>query len=107
MQKSCPDHGELRDIVFSDVELYLKMEEWNFGDNLGLSNPQVEGAKACPDDCGLCGNGNFLTPEATSGHGRRAGASAGETPTVLISAQRCTPSDSHLRCHALSRFSRR
>lgn len=36
-------------------DLYLKMEEWNFGDNLGLSNPHVEGAKACPDDCGLCG----------------------------------------------------
>ena len=42
-------------IVFSDVELYLKMEEWNFGDNLGLSNPQIEGGKTCPDDCGLCG----------------------------------------------------
>ena len=54
MEKSCPDHGHFRDIVFSDVELYLKMEEWNFGDNLGLSNPQVEGGKTCPDDCGLC-----------------------------------------------------
>jgi uncharacterized radical SAM superfamily Fe-S cluster-containing enzyme len=31
------------------------MEEWNFGNNLGLSNPQVEGAKSCPNDCGLCG----------------------------------------------------
>jgi 7,8-dihydro-6-hydroxymethylpterin dimethyltransferase len=54
MAKSCPDHGQFRDIVFSDVELYLKMEEWNFGDNLGLSNPQVEGGTTCPDDCGLC-----------------------------------------------------
>jgi uncharacterized radical SAM superfamily Fe-S cluster-containing enzyme len=55
MQKFCGEHGSFRDIVFSDVGLYLKMEEWNFGDNLGLSNPHVEGAKACPDDCGLCG----------------------------------------------------
>ena len=55
MEKACPEHGPFRDIVFSDVELYLKMEEWNFGDNLGLSNPQVEGGKTCPDDCGLCG----------------------------------------------------
>ncbi len=54
MEKCCPEHGQFRDIVFSDVELYLKMEEWNFGDNLGLSNPQVEGGKSCPDDCGLC-----------------------------------------------------
>ena len=36
MEKSCTEHGIFRDIVFSDVELYLKMEEWNFGDNLGL-----------------------------------------------------------------------
>lgn len=55
MAKSCSEHGHFRDIVFSDVELYLKMEEWNFGDNLGLSNPQVEGGTSCPDDCGLCG----------------------------------------------------
>ena len=55
MEKQCPEHGDFRDIVFSDVELYLKMEEWNFGDNLGLSNPQVEGGVICPDDCGLCG----------------------------------------------------
>ena len=55
MEKTCAEHGHFRDIIFSDVELYLKMEEWNFGDNLGLSNPQVEGGKTCPDDCGLCG----------------------------------------------------
>jgi hypothetical protein len=55
MEKRCVEHGHFRDIVFSDVELYLKMEEWNFGDNLGLSNPQVEGGVTCPDDCGLCG----------------------------------------------------
>jgi uncharacterized radical SAM superfamily Fe-S cluster-containing enzyme len=36
MLKSCAEHGDFRDIVFSDVDLYLKMEEWNFGDNLGL-----------------------------------------------------------------------
>ena len=55
MEKRCPEHGYFRDIISSDIELYLKMEEWNFGDNLGLSNPQVEGGKSCPADCGLCG----------------------------------------------------
>ncbi|MGA2903213.1 MAG: tetraether lipid synthase Tes [Candidatus Korobacteraceae bacterium] len=54
MEKRCAEHGQFRDIIFSDVELYLKMEEWNFGDNLGLSNPQVEGGTSCPADCGLC-----------------------------------------------------
>jgi len=54
MEKRCPEHGEFRDIVYSDAKLYLKMEEWNFGDNRGLSNPAVTTATKCPDDCGLC-----------------------------------------------------
>jgi len=56
MEKTCPEHGEFKDCVYSDVALYLKMEEWQFGDNAGLSNPAVNtGAEAvCPDDCGLC-----------------------------------------------------
>src|SRR5579872_5719356 len=54
MEKRCPQHGEFRDIVFSDVRLYLKMEEWTFGDNRGLENPEVTNATRCPDDCGLC-----------------------------------------------------
>lgn len=54
MEKSCPDHGSFRDIVYSDAKLYLKMEEWTFGDSRGLSNPAVTTAKSCPEDCGLC-----------------------------------------------------
>jgi uncharacterized radical SAM superfamily Fe-S cluster-containing enzyme len=54
MEKHCPDHGDFRDIVFSDARLYLKMEEWSFGDNRGLHNPVVADAARCPDDCGLC-----------------------------------------------------
>ncbi|MDX2154405.1 MAG: radical SAM protein [Bryobacteraceae bacterium] len=54
MEKQCREHGEFRDIVYSDVELYLKMEQWTFGDNRGIANPMVADAKSCPDDCGLC-----------------------------------------------------
>ncbi|MGD0666228.1 MAG: tetraether lipid synthase Tes [Bryobacteraceae bacterium] len=54
MEKRCPTHGEFRDIIYSDAKLYLKMEEWEFGDNRGLANPAVTTAKSCPDDCGLC-----------------------------------------------------
>ena len=54
MEKHCPDHGDFRDIVYSDAKLYLKMEEWSFGDNRGLENPLVTDATRCPDDCGLC-----------------------------------------------------
>jgi hypothetical protein len=54
MEKHCPDHGDFRDIVYSDAKLYLKMEEWSFGDNRGLFNPAVTTATRCPDDCGVC-----------------------------------------------------
>ena len=54
MEKHCPDHGDFRDIIYSDARLYLKMEEWSFGDNRGLENPAVTDAARCPDDCGLC-----------------------------------------------------
>jgi len=54
MEKHCASHGDFRDIVYSDARLYLKMEEWSFGDNRGLENPAVTNATRCPDDCGLC-----------------------------------------------------
>jgi len=54
MEKHCANHGDFRDIIYSDARLYLKMEEWSFGDNRGLENPAVTNATKCPDDCGLC-----------------------------------------------------
>ena len=54
MEKHCANHGDFRDIIYSDARLYLKMEEWSFGDNRGLENPVVANATRCPDDCGLC-----------------------------------------------------
>ena len=54
MEKRCPEHGYFRDVVYSDVKLYLKMEEWTFGDSRGVMNPLVPDATKCPDDCGLC-----------------------------------------------------
>jgi 7,8-dihydro-6-hydroxymethylpterin dimethyltransferase len=54
MEKCCPKHGDFRDTVYSDVEMYLKMEQWSFGDNRGVMNPAVQDAGNCPTDCGLC-----------------------------------------------------
>src|SRR5215472_1738025 len=54
MEKCCASHGDFRDIISSDARLYLKMEEWTFGDNRGLDNPAVTDATRCPEDCGLC-----------------------------------------------------
>jgi uncharacterized radical SAM superfamily Fe-S cluster-containing enzyme len=54
MEKTCPDHGFFRDLVYSDAELYKKCERWTYEDGDGILNPQIKGAKTCPDDCGLC-----------------------------------------------------
>ncbi len=37
MEKNCAEHGDFKDCVFSDVKLYMKMEQWEFGDMPGLS----------------------------------------------------------------------
>ena len=55
MEKTCVAHGYFRDKIYSDARLYLKMEQWEFGDNRGLENPANPDATRCPDDCGLCG----------------------------------------------------
>src|SRR6266542_4207373 len=54
MEKSCPKHGDFRDTIYSDVRMYLKMEQWTFGDNRGVTNPTVRDADRCPTACGLC-----------------------------------------------------
>jgi len=54
MEKTCPQHGYFKDTIYSDVRLYLKMEQWSFGDSRGVSNPAIPDASRCPDQCGLC-----------------------------------------------------
>ena len=55
MRKSCPVHGTFTDVIFSDVKVYLRMEQWYFGDGEGFANPAVGMGKECPDRCGICG----------------------------------------------------
>jgi len=55
MEKTCPEHGYCRDLYWSDVDLYLKAERWEFGDGKGLMNPNTQ-CKSCPSDCGICDN---------------------------------------------------
>ena len=54
MEKSCAAHGHFRDLISPDVALYLKMENWHFGDNRGVKNPAIPKATRCPEQCGLC-----------------------------------------------------
>ena len=53
MKKDCPEHGHFEDVLWSDVEIYLRAERWAF-DGVGIQNPQVADATTCPTDCGLC-----------------------------------------------------
>ncbi|MBZ5553901.1 MAG: radical SAM protein [Acidobacteriia bacterium] len=54
MEKTCPEHGYVKDVCYSDAKMYLKMERWHFGDNRGVSNPAIPNATRCPEQCGLC-----------------------------------------------------
>ncbi len=56
MRKGCPEHGEYRDLISSDVRFYLKMEKWTFEDEGGIENPIVTNPTSCPESCGLCSN---------------------------------------------------
>ena len=55
IQKSCQEHGSFRDIVFSDAEMFLRMEAWHFGDGQGFGNPTGRADGECPHRCGICG----------------------------------------------------
>lgn len=54
MQKTCPEHGEFKDTVWSDADFYLWAEQFAV-DGIGVSNPKVtKDNPNCPADCGLC-----------------------------------------------------
>ncbi len=55
MQKTCQAHGTFTDIIFSDAEMFLRMEEWHFGDGQGFANPTGAVEGECPHRCGICG----------------------------------------------------
>lgn len=54
MEKTCPEHGYVRDRVCTNTALFQKLQQWSFAEGTGLSNPRVEDARSCPASCGLC-----------------------------------------------------
>lgn len=55
MFKTCPEHGPVEDIYWSDTRLYLQAEKYFYGDGRGLQNPATSSDEAdCPNACGLC-----------------------------------------------------
>ena len=54
MEKTCPDHGYVKDRVTTNTALFLKCQQWSFREGAGLTNPNVKDASHCPSECGLC-----------------------------------------------------
>ncbi len=54
ISKTCPEHGDCKDVFYSNVDLYLKCEDFWFGDGEGVENPPIKNATICPSQCGLC-----------------------------------------------------
>jgi hypothetical protein len=53
IRKTCKEHGDFKDVYWSDVGLYQMAESWAV-DGIGVENPAIEVKHGCPDDCGLC-----------------------------------------------------
>ncbi len=54
IEKTCPEHGYVRDCINRDVQLYAKAMYWSYQEHAGHTTPHVAGARHCPSDCGLC-----------------------------------------------------
>jgi len=54
IRKSCKEHGEFKDIFYSNVPLYFRCEEQWLGDGQGIIDPPIKNATVCPSQCGLC-----------------------------------------------------
>jgi uncharacterized radical SAM superfamily Fe-S cluster-containing enzyme len=56
MEKECPEHGYFRELISRDVDFYMQMFTYRFGDNRGFTNPlrQSEPETKCPENCGIC-----------------------------------------------------
>lgn len=56
MEKECSEHGYFKEIISSDVDFYMNLFTFRFGDNRGFTNPLVHAEinKDCPENCGIC-----------------------------------------------------
>ena len=56
MEKECPEHGYFREMLSPDVDFYMQLFTFRFGDNRGFTNPLsiAEQSRECPENCGIC-----------------------------------------------------
>ncbi len=61
LRRVCPEHGEIRNLYWSDAALYHRFERYDaIGD--GIQNPQNAGSpETCPTNCGICTNHHSQT----------------------------------------------
>ncbi|RPJ53334.1 MAG: radical SAM protein, partial [Methanobacteriota archaeon] len=56
LMRTCPDHGDFRNLYWSDAELYRRFDEYE-AKGSGISEPQrIAPISGCPSYCGLCNN---------------------------------------------------
>ena len=54
MVKNCPEHGQFRELIATDVAFFEKMNRNQYSIGRGIDNPQSDGQGQCPTNCGLC-----------------------------------------------------
>ncbi len=58
MEKTCPQHGDFRELISPDARFYKQLDQWDWTevlDNEGaIAFPLTQGQGRCPQDCGLC-----------------------------------------------------
>ena len=60
LKKTCPEHGDYKEIYWSDYYQYKRAEKF---DNIGktMNNPRTQKVNGCPQDCGICPNHKSTT----------------------------------------------
>jgi uncharacterized radical SAM superfamily Fe-S cluster-containing enzyme len=53
IEKECSEHGNFKEIYWSDYEQYQRAEKFRC-DGDGIQNPRTETKLECPNDCGIC-----------------------------------------------------
>ncbi len=54
LKRICPEHGEIEELYWGDVELYKKFSKWEISEGRGPRHIYTPLKNICPFNCGLC-----------------------------------------------------
>ncbi len=54
LRRICPEHGEIEELYWGDVELYKKFSKWEISEGRGSRHIYTPLKNICPFNCGLC-----------------------------------------------------